>query len=53
MHSFDQYLMQLRKSGRVTLEVAKHYANNWEKVEMESHGFLPALPGILKPGNES
>jgi pilus retraction protein PilT len=53
MHSFDQYLMQLRKSGRITLEIARHYANNWEKVEMESHGFLPALPGILKPGNET
>ncbi|MDR3458648.1 MAG: PilT/PilU family type 4a pilus ATPase [Verrucomicrobiae bacterium] len=52
MHSFDQYLMQLRKSGRVSLETAMHYANNWNKVEMESHGFVPAMPGILKPDAE-
>jgi len=52
MHSFDQYLMQLRKSGRITLETAMHYANNWSKVEMESHGFVPTMPGILKPDPE-
>jgi twitching motility protein PilT len=52
MHSFDQYLMQLCKSGRISLETAKHYANNWNKVEMESHGFVPAMPGILKPDPE-
>jgi twitching motility protein PilT len=49
MHSFDQYLMQLCKGGQVSLEVAKHYAVNWSKVEMESHGYVPAMPGILKP----
>jgi twitching motility protein PilT len=52
MHSFDQYLMQLLKSDYVTLETAKHYAINWSKVEMESHGFAPAMPGILKPDPE-
>jgi Tfp pilus assembly pilus retraction ATPase PilT len=52
MHSFDQYLMQLRKSGRITLETAMHYANNWNKVEMEDHGFVPSMPGILKPDPE-
>lgn len=49
MHSFDQYLMQLLKGGYVTLETARHYAVNWNRVEMESHGFAPAMPGILKP----
>ena len=52
MHSFDQYLLQLFQNGRVTLEVAKHYAVNWNKVEMESRGFVPATPGILKPDPE-
>jgi len=52
MHSFDQYLMQLVKSNYVTLETAKHYAINWNKVEMESHGFAPAMPGILRPDQE-
>lgn len=49
MFSFDQYLMQLLKEGFVTLEVARHYAVNWNRVEMESHGFAPSMPGILKP----
>jgi len=49
MHSFDQYLLQLYQNGRVTLETAKHYAINWNKVDMESRGFVPAMPGILKP----
>ena len=52
MHSFDQYLMQLLKGGFVTLETARHYAVNWNRVEMESHGFAPAVPGILKPDPE-
>ena len=52
MHSFDQYLMQLVKSEYVTLETARHYAVNWNRVEMESHGFAPAMPGILKPDPE-
>ncbi|HTV61617.1 MAG TPA: PilT/PilU family type 4a pilus ATPase [Verrucomicrobiae bacterium] len=49
MHSFDQYLLQLYNSGRITLETARHFAVNWNKVEMESRGFVPAMPGILKP----
>jgi twitching motility protein PilT len=53
MHSFDQYLLQLYQSGRVTLDVAKHYAVNWNKVDMESQGFVPAMPGILKPDKET
>jgi twitching motility protein PilT len=52
MHSFDQYLMQLLKAGFVTLETARHYAVNWNRVEMESHGFAPEMPGILKPDPE-
>jgi twitching motility protein PilT len=52
MHSFDQYLLQLYQNGRITLETAKHYAVNWNKVEMESRGFIPATPGILKPDPE-
>jgi twitching motility protein PilT len=53
MHSFDQYLLQLYQSRRVTLETAHHYAINWSKVEMESLGFVPAMPGILKPDPEN
>ena len=52
MHSFDQYLMQLMKAGFVTPETARHYAVNWNRVEMESHGFAPTMPGILKPDPE-
>jgi hypothetical protein len=52
MHSFDQYLMQLLKSDYITLQTAKHYAINWNKVEMEGRGFAPATPGILKPDPE-
>jgi len=50
MHSFDQYLMQLLQSKYVTEDTAKHYANNWNMVEMEMHGFVPSSSGILKPG---
>jgi twitching motility protein PilT len=49
MHSFDQYLMQLFKGRYVTLETAKHYANNWSRVEMDMHGFAPSGSGLLKP----
>jgi hypothetical protein len=52
MHTFDQYLMQLYQAGWVTLETAEHFAFNWNKVDMESHGFMPATPGILKPDPE-
>ncbi len=53
MHSFDQYLLQLYQSGRITLETAKYYAVNWNKVDMESRGFVPTMPGILKPDPEA
>jgi Tfp pilus assembly pilus retraction ATPase PilT len=49
MHTFDQYLFQLFQGHRITLETAKFYAVNWNMVEMESRGFVPAMPGILKP----
>ena len=49
MHSFDQYLMQLLQSKYVTEDTARRYANNWSKVEMEMHGFIPSSSGILKP----
>ena len=49
MHSFDQYLMQLFKGGYVTLDTARHYANNWSRVEMEMHGFAPSAGSLLKP----
>ena len=49
MHSFDQYLMQLFKSGYVTLETARHYANNWNRVEMDMHGFARSAGALLKP----
>jgi twitching motility protein PilT len=49
MHSFDQYLMQLLQNKYVTEDTARHYANNWNMVEMEMHGFIPSTSGILKP----
>jgi twitching motility protein PilT len=49
MHSFDQYLMQLFKGGYVTLETARHYANNWSRVEMDMHGFVRSAGALLKP----
>jgi twitching motility protein PilT len=52
MHSFDQHLMQLLNSGRVSAETAKYYAVNWSRLEMEIHGYAPSLPGILKPDHQ-
>jgi twitching motility protein PilT len=52
MHTFDQYLLQLLKGGFVTLETARQYAVNWNRLEMESHGFAATMPGILKPDTE-
>ncbi len=49
MHSFDQHLMQLLQNGSVTLETAKYYAVNWNRLDMEMHGFSSSMPGILKP----
>ena len=49
MHSFDQYLMQLFKGGYVTLDTARHYANNWSRMEMDMHGFARSAGGLLKP----
>ena len=52
MHSFDQHLIQLLKEGTVSLEAARYYAVNWNRLEMEMHGFASSLPGILKPDPE-
>ena len=52
MHTFDQYLMRLLAAGYVSADTAKHYAVNWNKLEMETHGFAPTMPGILKPDPE-
>lgn len=52
MHSFDQYLMQLFKFKFVSLDTARHYANNWSRVEMEMHGFATSSGGLLKPDAE-
>ena len=52
MHSFDQHLMQLFKRQYVTLETARYYASNWNRLEMEMHGYASSLPGILKPDRE-
>lgn len=49
MYSFDQYLTQLLKSGSVTSETARHYAVNWNKLDMEMHGYTSTRPGILRP----
>ena len=40
--------MQLFKRGYVTLETAKHYANNWSRMEMDMHGFAPSFGALLK-----
>ena len=52
MQSFDQHLMQLFKQGSVTLETARYYASNWNRLEMEMHGYTSSVPGILKPDLE-
>jgi pilus retraction protein PilT len=52
MQSFDQHLMQLFKQGAVTLETARYYASNWNRLEMEMHGYTSSVPGILKPDRE-
>ncbi len=52
MHSFDQDLMRLCRNGVIDVEVAKRYAHNWSRVDMEMHGYAPSLPGILKPDPE-
>ncbi len=52
MQSFDQHLMQLFKQGSVTLETARYYASNWNRLEMEMHGYTSSVPGILKPDRE-
>jgi twitching motility protein PilT len=52
MHSFDQHLMQLLQNGSVTMETAKYYAVNWNRLDMEIHGYTPTLPGILKPDHQ-
>lgn len=49
MHSFDQYLMQLLKGGYVKIEIAKYYANNWSRMQMDMHGFAPSSGSLLKP----
>ncbi len=49
MQSFDQHLMQLLGEGTVTLAAAKYYAVNWNRLDMERHGYASSLPGILKP----
>lgn len=49
MHSFDQHLIQLHQSRQVTVETARYYAVNWNRLEMEMHGYVSTQPGILKP----
>jgi twitching motility protein PilT len=49
MHSFDQHLMQLLGQGMVTEETARYYAVNWNRLEMEMHGYVSSASGILKP----
>ncbi|HEX3624776.1 MAG TPA: PilT/PilU family type 4a pilus ATPase [Verrucomicrobiae bacterium] len=47
MHSFDQYLQQLYQGGRVTMQVAKHYAVNRSSVERESRGLVSTSPVVV------
>jgi twitching motility protein PilT len=52
MHSFDQHLIQLLRDGTISAETARYYAINWNRLEMELHGYVSALPGILKPDSD-
>jgi len=52
MHSFDQHLIRLLKQESVTLDTARYYAVNWNKLDMEMHGYASPIPGILKPDPE-
>jgi twitching motility protein PilT len=49
MHSFDQHLMQHLRQGLVTEETARYYAVNWNRLDMEMHGYVSSTSGILKP----
>jgi Tfp pilus assembly pilus retraction ATPase PilT len=53
MHSFDQYLLELLRGGYVTEETARHFASNWNKLEMEMRGYSAPEPGILRPDAQS
>jgi twitching motility protein PilT len=53
MHSFDQYLLELLRGGYVTEETARHFATNWNKLEMEMRGYAAPEPGILRPDAQS
>ena len=52
MHSFDQHLIPLIRQGTVCLDAARYYAANWNHLDMEMHGLMSSLPGILKPDPE-
>ena len=52
MQSFDQHLIQLLRHGLVDLEVAKYYAVNWNRLDMEMHGYASSASGILRPDLE-
>jgi twitching motility protein PilT len=47
MYSFDQYLQQLYQGGRVTKELAKHYALNRSNVETESREIVSTPPVVV------
>jgi Tfp pilus assembly pilus retraction ATPase PilT len=49
MHSFDQHLMQYLRQGLVSEETARYYAVNWNRLDMEMHGYASSTSGILKP----
>jgi twitching motility protein PilT len=48
MQRFDQHLIQLIKNQSVTLETARYYAVNWNRLDTEMHGYASSRPGILK-----
>jgi twitching motility protein PilT len=52
MHSFDQHLIQLLRDRVISIETARYYAVNWNRLEMELNGYVSALPGILKPDRD-
>jgi twitching motility protein PilT len=52
MQSFDQHLTQLLKQDYVNLETAKYYAVNWNRLDMDMHGYTSSTHAILKPDRD-
>ena len=47
MQTFDQHRIQLVRSQQVTEDTARHYANHWNRLGMELHGFVSRIAGKM------